>query len=453
MSRAVTIFLLFVAGALIAAVFSLRSCSPHSAGARLVFNATPDSVQSIRITNGGETFELKRRGKGWQIITRERKDQADPRKVDEILQAAATLKWFDRIPASEIRDKDDLSPYGLKSNKRAIELKGTDSEKLILGSEAALPGRIYARFDGSREIYLVPDSLINLLPANGEDLRDRRLSDLPASQVNRIIIRNNLGEVEMENSPTGWQLTKPIRAKADNEILTQYLNSLLGAPIIDFIADDTGDLGVHGITEGRSEVAFFVEGRDRPLVLRFGNPVENPPGSILAQYTGRDSVVLLPAISRGLIDVTPNRFRDKRLLPLTLDYVDRIRITTPAESLVLDRRGEEWVIQTAGGSRPVDPAAMDRWMANLTGTRAIDFVPRQPSNEQPARTIELLSVLSENTPEAVAGESHVAIIDIFAPASGRCVVSVRGASDDAIVDAALLQAVPSHPADLLAPPP
>ncbi len=443
MNRALTYVTLFLAAAAVAAAISLRSCLPSRGGEDgFVLNLKPSEVRTIRIQSSGEVTELKRKGAAWQYFSGTTKDAGNSQVAEEILRIASLLMYHDRIPSSEIQGRDQLSEFGLRSPKRWIEFVGPKPVKLFFGKDSAFEDRMYARLDGSNDIYLIDKSLNTIVDSEPGNFRDTVLVGMNPAQVDRVVIRGSKnGEIEIVRSATGWNIVKPLAVPADAAFVERFLKSLLGIPVLAIMANDSGDLGVHGIEEGKFEIAFFVEGRQTPLVIRFGNLPEAWPETVLAQFTGRDIIARLPLSARGLLDVGPDDFRDRRLLPMDGDLVDLIRVTdSEGQSFDIQRSRDGWQTMREGTALPVSGAAVETLFAALSQTLTTGFFGREPNPI--TRKIEFFSVLSENTPETTAGEQLVSGVIFGAKVEGGREAGVLGRAGGAIVPDSILDVIP-----------
>ncbi|HRJ72969.1 MAG TPA: DUF4340 domain-containing protein, partial [Terrimicrobiaceae bacterium] len=314
--------------------------------------------------------------------------------------------------------------------------------------------RLYVRTSESRSVYLVGDELLNLAFRDAAEFRDRRLTDLTPDRIDRFVIRRPGGEMELLREAGGWRLVKPVHAAADDGKVEELLKQLLGLRILEYIAEDSGDLGSYGIAEGQNEVALFADGSERHQTLRLGT---DPSGSLFGQFTARDSVYRMPASAMEILQTTPDALRDRKLLPLNLDVVDLIRIRAAGREFAIGRSGEDWELQEGGVRRPASSAAV-RALADALATADVSsYTPLIGGNlapfglDAPLCQVEFLSVLSENTPEARAGEQVIARVAFGKPADGRIFARVGEAPEAALVPEEILHAVPADPAGWAAP--
>lgn len=417
-----------------------------------VLDLDPGRVKVIRIVTGDNELEIKRRGNGWQLGAKS-KDRADNALVGQLLSVAADLKFFDRIDDRE--PGYDWGDYGLKKPKRRIEFESDGRKKtLYLGKDAANENRLYARADGSRDVFLIDDRIQSLAFTDASRFRDRRLTDLEPGQIDRLIVRRQGGEIELRHDATGWEIIKPLHARADEKKVTEYLRLLLGLRILEFVAEDSGDLGSHGLMEGRDEITFYADGGNRHQTLRLGAERE---GVVVGHFTARDSIYQLPAAALGLLKITPDVLRDRRLLPVNLDIVDVIKVRAGEKEFLIRRAGEGWSLQADGETKAVSEGAIRRLVDVLADAKVENYTPAVGVDlasfglKPPDRTVEFYSSSAENTAEAPAGEQLVARISFGKPGKGLLPVRVGDAPEIATVKEDVLLAAPRDPADWISP--
>ena len=123
--------------------------------AQNVVNFDRDKIDGIVIQNRDEKIELQRRDNRWRLET-PIKDLADSSLIDNLLGDLGNWRKEATISAREIdADKSRLTEYGLNNPKLSLKLIGRDSPAAIsFGKDAALEGKMYVRFENSKETYL-----------------------------------------------------------------------------------------------------------------------------------------------------------------------------------------------------------------------------------------------------------------------------------------------------------
>jgi hypothetical protein len=448
MSRVATILLVLLA---LGAGLFLLLVEPHWKSTReaeatkdFVLQINPGAITGIRVAAGDDGYELERRDAGWWIGPKP-KDVASPKMVGQLLEAAARLRVFDVIKASEFRDAHDLDTYGLENPKSQLDLIGDGAPALYFGKEAASDGRIYVRRADSNDVFVVSDQLQRLAFRNAQDFRDRRLTNLTPDRIDKFSIRRAGGEIALERGGRGWEIVRPLRARADDATVEKLLGDLLGLEILDFVADDSDDLSAYGLGGPRAELVMQVEDEARPIALRIG--AEEDRGgvkTVLAQFTARDSIYHLPAKAWDLLPLDPDDLRDRHLLDLNLDTVDAIRLRDGAKERTIARDGDDW----KSNGRVVKDKVVERVVKNLSGAKVSRYLPITEENLRtaglatPSGEIAFDAWLSENTPETTAGRRAVATVHIGARKGDELFVRIDESPEICVIPSKALDGLP-----------
>lgn len=448
MSRWGTIFLLVLATA--AAVFlfvvepRLRSTREDEAARESLLGLNPSAIRGVRIRTGDRTFEIDLKKDGWWTGPQP-KDRAANDQVMALLEAAARIRSLDTIRAGELRGDLNLEEFGLSEPKSQIDFIGDGRETLYFGKEAASAGRMYVRVGDSKDVHVVSDALEKLAAREPAEFRDRRLTAFVPGQVDAFTIRRGAGEIELARGAKGWEILRPLRATADDARVAQVLDAVLGARILEFVADESHDLGAYGLAEPRAEIVLTVEGVERPLALRIGGDVADSGGkAVIAQYTGRDSVYHLAPDVWEALQVTPDALRDRHLVALNADTIDAIRIEKGGAVQTIERDGDGW--KDAGGAIPEDQ--VEEFVEKLNGTVVEEYAALSPQKlaevglDAPRARIFFDAWLSENTPEAAAGRHPVLEIAIGKFDEGRVWVRVGDTPEIRAIAPGTFEALP-----------
>ncbi|MCK9590141.1 MAG: DUF4340 domain-containing protein [Terrimicrobiaceae bacterium] len=451
MSRWATAFLLLAAVAVVvcAIVFvSLKSHGGKPVGSAL-FGFDPDDISLIKITNGDGVVEFRRTEGGWYLGP-EPKDRASVDAVRRLIDTALSTPVLDRIDAGELDDRDRLSTYGLKKSRVQFDFRGDRDLPLLIGKDAADESRAYVRFEDSRDIYLIPDDLVNLILTSPQDFRDRRPVRLRPDRVDRIVINRPAGQIELRRETSGWQIIKPLSAPASASAIEALLGKLLRLRIEGF--EPSADPGVMGLSEPAAEVQLFGEGSSAPETIRVGT--SSPRGGVYARLEPRDVTVRLPSSIHEILGFDLAALRDNSLARINLDLVDMIRVTTSTSSFALKRKDDGWVI----GSKPASAASVQRMVDAFALIKATKFEPAtvgvldKSGLSHPPLVVEFYAVVSENTPETTAGSQLVAGLKFGTKQeSGLVPVLKTGSPEIAFVPEKILEAVPPEESSWQAP--
>jgi Domain of unknown function (DUF4340) len=387
-----------------------------------VVNFERDKIDGIVIQNADERIELKRTDKKWRLESPV-KDLADSSAVDNLLFDLEDWKKDATIAAKEVEsDKNRMAEYGLAKAKLRLKLQGPNAPpEILFGSNAALEGKIYVRLENSKDVFLASQSIKNQISKKTEEFRDRKLTDVVATQVIRLSIKTAGGEMELQKQSDHWEIVKPLRARADDQKVNDLIAQITNSRIAQFVADDAGDLHPYGLTEPRGTVTLFTSddksaGNGAGQILQIGGVPEKEKDQVYVRFTPRKFVYTLPKKIESLLNTKPNDLRDRHLVRFDRNQLDRVTIDAPGKNkTVLARKDQNWTIVNRN-NRPANATEARRLLDLLADEQVTNFVADVASDlakyglDKPQLTITLSSFASENTAETAAGEKALATI-------------------------------------------
>src|SRR5213595_1702813 len=410
--------------------------------AQNMVNFDRNKIDGIVIKNGDQQIEIRQRENKWRLET-PIKDQADGALVENLLSDLETWEKEGTIPAKDIdADKSKLTEYGLNNPKLKLKLLGRDRPpEILFGKDAALEGRMYVRFQNSKQTFLARQSVKKDIDKKPEEFRDRKLTDLTTAQVRRMTLKTPAGEMELEKKSDHWDILKPLRARADDQKVGDLIAQITTARIQQFVADDRGDLRPYGLAEPRGSITLFdqaekkdqkveigesikVFGReDKGQTLQIGSVPEKEKDQVYVRFAPRGSVYTLPKKVEEIVNTKPADLRDNHLVRIDTNILDRITIDTPGKAkTVLGRKDGNWTIASRNNA-PADSRAIRRLIDTLQNERVTRFVEDVASNlpkyglDKPRLQLTFSSFASENTAETKAGEQPFATI-VFGKGEG-----------------------------------
>lgn len=444
-----TLLLLAVTGLLFAYLYFYDKKQPGSTEAQRqaqnVVSLKTDEIEGIIIQNGDQKTELKRHDKKWRLESPV-KDQADSMAVENLLSDVDSWPKDATITAKEIdADKNGLTEYGLNKPKLRLKLVGTGAPpEILFGKDAALEGKMYVRFDNSKQTYVVSQSVRKDIEKKPDDFRDKKLTDLTTSQVNRVVVKTRAGEMEMERKNDHWDLLRPLRARADDQKIGDLIAQVTNAQIQQFVADDKGDLNAYGLTEPRGSIILFPEsdktvanrpdgasGDDRGQMLQIGAASDKAKDQVYARFAPRGFVYALPKKIESILELKPDDLRDRHLARIDRDNLDRLTINPSGKSkIVLARNDESWTIATSK-NMAANSDEVRRLLDTLTDEKVSKFVENVASNlskyglDKPSLQLTFSAFASENTAETKAGD-HPFLTIAFGKSEGEIVFARVG---------------------------
>ena len=379
--------------------------------AQNVVNFERAKIDGVVIQNGDDKIEMRRRDNKWRLET-PIKDQADGSLIENLLSDLENWQKDATISAKEIEaDKNKLNEYGLNKPKLKLKLIGQDRPpEILFGKDAALDGRMYVRFDNSKETFLAGQSVKKDIDKKPEEFRDRKLTDLITAQVTRVVLKTPAGEMELEKRNDHWEILKPLRARGDDQKIADLIAQVTTARIQQFVADDHGDLHPFGLAEPREAITLFTKDDKQGQLLQIGGIPQKTKDQVYVRSASRGFVYTLPKKIEEVLNTRPDDLRDRHLVRIDTNILDRITIDAPSKGkIVLARKNENWTI-ASHNNVPGNSGEIRRLIDTLQNEQVTKFVEDVASNlpkyglDKPQLRLTLSSFASENTAETKAGE-------------------------------------------------
>src|SRR3954453_3621273 len=314
-------------------------------------------------------------------------------------------------------DKNKLADYGLANPKLRLKLLGSGAPPEIwFGKDAALEGKMYVRFDNSKEAFLTNQSVKKAIEKKPDEFRDRKLTDLILAQISRAILKTPAGEMELQKAGDHWDVVKPLHARADDQKVNDLIAQVTTARIQQFVADDHGDLHQYGLAEPRGSLTLFAENDKQGQTLQIGSVPEKEKEQVYVRFSARAFVYTLPKKVEEILNNKPNDLRDRHLVRVDTKVLDRVTIDAPGKGkTVLARKDENWTIASKNNA-PANSSEVRRLIGTLQNEQVTKFVEDVASNlpkyglDKPQLTITFSSFASENTAETKAGDQPFASV-------------------------------------------
>jgi hypothetical protein len=385
--------------------------------AQNLVNFDREKLDGIMIQNGDDQIELRRQGQKWRIET-PFKDQADNGAIENFLADLEGWQKFDTIPAKEMaKDKSRLDEFGLSKAKLRLKLLGKEMPaEIVFGSDAAFEGKMYVRLEGTNDVFLAGESVRNDISKKPEEFRDKKLTDLTTAQVTRALLKTAAGEMELEKKADHWEIVKPLRARGDDQKIGDLLAQITTARIEQFVAEDRGDLHPYGLAEPRGSVTLFSADDKAGQLLQIGSVPEKTKDQVYVRFAARGAVYTLPKKIEEILGTKPSDLRDRHLVRLDTNILDRVTIDAAGKGkTVLARKAESWNIASRN-DQAANAGEVNRLLDLLKTEQVTKFVEDVASDlakyglDKPQLQLTFSSFASENTAETTAGEHPFATI-------------------------------------------
>lgn len=258
-------------------------------------------------------------------------------------------------------------------------MKGVRSFLVLLVIAAALGGFLY--YDSKRE------------PADDKK-QEKVYAGVQADKIERVTVKSAAGDqTTVEKQGNAWQVTQPSPAAADEAELSGITSNLASLEVQRVIDEQPADLKEYGLDPARIEVTFKFAGKEQKLLLG----QKTPTGSDLyARTAEKPRVFLVSAYIESTFNKSSFELRDKTILEIDREKVDRLDVETPDRTLTLTKQGADWRIGAPVNAR-ADFGAVEGIVGRLNTTPMKSIVADNTADlkeyglDKPAATVRVSS--------------------------------------------------------------
>ena len=183
-------------------------------------------------------------------------------------------------------------------------------------------------------------------PPASETPPNESLLGTPAKEFSRLTIdvENEETVVTRTDDGTGWQVTAPVEAPADDVQVSSVTSALASLEIRRVIDEAAVDLAPFGLIEPLVEVGFLRSGdaQEQRLLIGDATPTGGERYAMLAD-SGR--VVLIASNLDTTFGKSTFDLRDKAILGFDTSEVDQFQIELDGRSFRLAKNADEWRLQ------------------------------------------------------------------------------------------------------------
>ncbi|MBN2302319.1 MAG: DUF4340 domain-containing protein [Lentisphaerae bacterium] len=315
------------------------------------------NVERIVIDRGDFHVDCTLNDGNWQLENPV-KALANNGEIDRILSVIEALSADDIITAEERRKRQlGMRDYGLLQPRARICLRGTSgSQELWIGSDSPVGNCIYIRVDSNENIFSTSRDILEVIPDNIDQLRDRIVIHGSPSRTARLEIQTPAhGFIQLTQSDGEWLIQQPVSARADIGKIFEMLNALYSLPVEKFVwdSDVSGDRDVAVTVEPQDDSGTSAEPRhldpDEADVrirvwvdddrigkeLLIGQITATDPNLVYAKLRDNNSIFSVHKKIRDIFSVTVADLRDKYVFPLRPDAVKNVIFKKGDRRLVL----------------------------------------------------------------------------------------------------------------------
>ncbi|HET6200012.1 MAG: DUF4340 domain-containing protein [Candidatus Acidiferrales bacterium] len=337
-STLIVVVLAIALGAFVYFYDSKHSVAPATdeASWKPAFAVSADQIAGLTLVSGTGKTVFAKQGKDWRI-TRPVPTRADQASISGIVNDLSSAKI-----RRSFAPTDSLSKYGLAQPAVTIDFqqKGGAEHTIRLGDKDFSGNVVYALIDASKNVDMLPVSLLDETDKPLSQLRDRSVLGLNDGEITGITIDDPSGTIAVTKKNSTWEIVKPKAALADSSTVDSLASALTTDKFTDVVSESPDDLAKYGLTHPSMSVTAATKGQESHLLIGKKNG---------DSYYARDAArPMIFEISSTVYDTLNKKFfdlRDKSILQFDPANVATVEIHN-ASGIIQCTQGkdDQWTI-------------------------------------------------------------------------------------------------------------
>lgn len=336
--------------------------------------ASAADIKWLKLTKPGEagqpSIEIEKRGDTWEI-TQPLQTEADQPSLEQIASGLAGARVDTKLPGTS----DRLKAYGLAPPVLSLEFRLANgaSHSLKLGNKDFTGMSIYAIVDGSSDVTLLPQSLLNNTAKSVDQLRDHSVLHITSGDVASFDLKNPSGEIAAAKDKSDWKFSKPAAGLADATTVQSLLTAVTAAKMASIVSETPDNLSKYGLA---NPVVTFspADAKGRTLTLQVG---KKDAGEYFARDTSRPLIFRISENVYKNLAKNYTSLRDKRLVRFDLSEVNHIELRNSSGTMSCtrksDKSGEDWTIDAPADQKGKSAGAW-KILSPFTTARAEEII-------------------------------------------------------------------------------
>lgn len=200
---------------------------------------------------------------------------------------------------------------------------------------------------------------------------------IDSTQINHIEIKRPNDQVVLKFQNNEWRVVEPVEARANQKSVETLVSATINhVQFGDLISDNPDKKDVFGITDDEAVAVTFKDGDTELLSFLVGKYVQ---GMTFIRRPGADQVYQIQDPYRNKVSKRPLDWRDKTVLDLERQAIDKVLVMLPEASYELVNADTMWFYSEGGSLLPTKPNIVSGFEGVLKRLQAVDFVDEPDS--------------------------------------------------------------------------
>lgn len=321
-----------------------------------IFRVPSFEVDALKLSGGGHDLAMRRRREAWHVVEPVRLLAAEA-KVDGLVADLGSLRVVDDtgFVADDV-PSGELDRFGLKTPALTVTIESAARGDRRRAPQVLLVGKpvegqddkVYAMRGDQDDVVMVDRRFLKDLKPDVNNFRSPKVADISVPRVARVGVEVADGaSTEAVRMGNDWAISAPVVARGDRQAVQDFLKGLdqlqtsiyLGPSYLaaSGLEKPSMTLRIWQARDPRDPTASATSDPkgDLALVLKIGRR-DAARKSIYAQIEGDSTILALPDTAESFLPRNPLAFRDRQVLAVESDQVERLKLIGPGRKVTLN---------------------------------------------------------------------------------------------------------------------
>lgn len=325
----------------------LSGRNSHQGKSVEIIGFSPETVESIKITNGNYHYELEKDDGFWRL-----EDNEDKILVQQSVKEAVNV--FSLIKGTEVKLKESPA-FSIR-----VEIEKSFSDIIFMLAKA--DGKYYLKTSKDK-IYEVSQVIYSVADRKADFYRDKTVTDIRSfgkEGENKFVSYNykfkdddgktketnlrlkNASEVSRYDSSSQYMMTTPYVRAVDKDVFEEKVLTKIPLITVENFVYEKAELSEFGLDKN-SRGVLTVKYDNKTFVLYVGDDVENS-GEVYCMTPGIKEVFTVKRETLDFLAYSGFEYADKNLFPYNESYIKNVRIKSGKLDVNIKSQGESFYV-------------------------------------------------------------------------------------------------------------
>jgi hypothetical protein len=204
---------------------------------------------------------------------------------------------------------------------------------------------------------------------------------LKTEEITSIGIKSAGSEFTLERSSGGWVVASGSNEhKADDSAIGDLIRDLSEMEVVKLVSREPDNLDEYGIVASETEFSFRAKGTEYPVIIGDKSPVGS--GTYIYDLGEGRVLIVDEQYLWGFLNKTPGDFRERKLIGINKDGIERISVRAGNFSAELAKKNGEWFEVTGGETQIADQKKVKEVIDSFSGLKAEGFEDDLPGSPE-----------------------------------------------------------------------